>query len=110
MQSTGQTSTHELSFWPMHGSVMTYGTGGSSLDSAAGALRRDSPGRLTQGAPIGELHSWATGPRRLAGGGLDRVDRLPAVPGDRLRRGRRDERLDVVRDGPVEAAGGHVLQ
>src|SRR3954467_10879717 len=24
MQSTGQTSTHELSFWPMQGSAMTY--------------------------------------------------------------------------------------
>src|SRR4051795_2540247 len=24
MQSTGQTSTHELSFWPMHGSAITY--------------------------------------------------------------------------------------
>ena len=26
MQSTGQTSTHELSFVPMHGSAMTYAT------------------------------------------------------------------------------------
>src|SRR3954449_6884867 len=42
MQSTGQTSTQELSFSPMHGSAMTYATGVCSFPECRLRLRRPS--------------------------------------------------------------------
>ena len=65
--------------------------------------------RFAQRRPLGELHARARGRATLAGGGLDRVDRLPALPRHHVRRARLDEALDVVGDRLVHAAGGHVL-
>src|SRR3954454_2744064 len=100
----------------MHGSAITYATDGVLSGrwmvrrSAPGRARRRAPRRFAQGRPVGELHTWPSGRRRLAGGGLDRVDRPPAVPADRLRGVRGDERVDVVCDRPVDVAGGDVLE
>src|SRR3954451_24176796 len=38
MQSTGHTSTHELSFVPMHGSAITYAIGGGSSGGRDGGF------------------------------------------------------------------------
>src|SRR5918998_437993 len=83
MQSTGQTSTHELSLVPMHGSAMTYamsdlsGSGAqrewgphSRLPGRASAHRRHRTDRIgAAAAPGGSAAAPAAFPRAVRGAG-----------------------------------------
>ena len=77
------------------------------------ATRSGLLGRLAQRGPVGELDARAPGSRRLAGGGLDRVDRLPALPGDRVLAVRRRSCLRCRRrtagSGVPAAASSRIL-
>src|SRR5436305_9228388 len=72
---------------------------GSRLRSATDCL---ALGRFAQCGPVGELDAGAPGSRPLAGCRLDRMDRLPALPGDRMLAVRLDHAVDVVRHGLVQ--------
>src|SRR5690242_3963689 len=80
---------------------------GRRLQSATG---RRLLGCIAQRGPVGQLDPGPARSRSFAGGRLDRVDRLPALPGDRVLTVRLDHGFDVVRYRLVQPPRGRVLE